>query len=66
MTSRVVITAGFLAILLAGVFIEVLARRGRAGLVSSHDVLRWLHRRRFGRVGSFVMWFWLGWHFLAR
>ncbi|MEU8260780.1 DUF6186 family protein [Micromonospora sp. NPDC048999] len=67
MTARAVITAGFLAILLVMLVVDVAGRRGvgpaRAPL---GEALTAAIRTTAGRALVLGVWLWLGWHFLAR
>jgi hypothetical protein len=64
--TRVITIVGFVVILMAGVGLEVLARRPDARVASVGGVLTHVMRQRTGRVLVFVLWFWFGWHFIAR
>ena len=55
----------FLHLLLAGVLLEVVARRPESRVASVGGVLGQAMRQRTGRVLVFVLWFWFGWHFIA-
>jgi Family of unknown function (DUF6186) len=66
MTSRGVTIAGYLLVLAAGLVIQLLGRRSRAGVLPLGDVLTRIMRTRTGRVGILVFWAWLGLHFFAR
>lgn len=57
---------GYLLVLLAGLLLEFLATRTRAGIPALGDVLTRVMRTRTGRVGVLVAWAWLGLHFFAR
>ena len=64
--TRAITIGGFVAIIVAGVALEVMARRPASGVASVGDVLAQVMRQRTGRVLVFVLWFWFGWHFIAR
>ena len=66
MLTRAITIAGFVVIIAAGVALEFLARRPGSKVPSVGDVLSQVMRQRTGRVLVFVMWFWFGWHFIAR
>jgi hypothetical protein len=66
LTSRLVFVIGFCSVLVAGVVVDLLARSGRTALATADDVLGLLQRSRLGRAATFAVWFWLGFHFLAR
>ena len=63
---RIVTIAGFVAIILAAVMLQIVARRPQTRVSSVGDVLTHVMRQRTGRVLVFVLWFWFGWHFIAR
>ncbi len=64
--TRVITIAGFVVVVVAGVAIQFIARRRGSKISSVGDVLSQVMRQRTGRVIVFLMWFWFGWHFLAR
>ena len=64
--TRAVTIGGFVAVILAGVVLEVVAKRPASRVASVGDVLGQVMRQRTGRVLVFVLWFWFGWHFIAR
>ena len=64
--TRTVTIAGFVLVILAGVVLEVVARRPESRMASVGGVLGQVMRQRTGRVLVFVLWFWFGWHFIAR
>jgi hypothetical protein len=66
MNSHNVTVAGYVLVLLAGVFAQVLATRTRVPIPSLGEVLTRIMRTRTGRVGVLVAWAWLGLHFFAR
>jgi hypothetical protein len=66
MTPRAAIIAGFAAILLLAVAIDLFARRRGSGLQPLPTTVAAVLRSRGGRVVAFGAWLWLGWHFLAR
>jgi Family of unknown function (DUF6186) len=64
--TRVVTIAGFVAVFVAGVVVQLVARRPGSRIAAVGDVLGQVMRQRTGRVIVFLMWFWFGWHFIAR
>jgi Family of unknown function (DUF6186) len=66
MTSHDITVAGYLAVLLAGVILQVAATRTKAPVPSLGDVLTRIMRTRTGRVGVLVAWAWLGLHFFSQ
>ncbi len=66
MSSRDATIIGYLAVLAAGITLQVAAVRRPGRLPSLGRVLTHVMRTRTGRVGVFVAWSWLGLHFFAR
>ena len=66
MTSHTLTAAGFAAILTVMVVLELAARTGRVGIPTVDQAFGAVMRRPVGRVVVFSLWFWFGWHFLAR
>lgn len=66
MTSEHVIAAGFALFFAAGACLELLARRGRARVPTLDAVFATVKRSSVARIVTFVVWLWIGWHFLAR
>jgi hypothetical protein len=64
--TRVVTIGGFVAVILAAVGLQLLARRPASRVAPVGDVIGHVMRQRTGRVLVFVLWFWFGWHFIAR
>jgi len=65
MSSHDLTVFGYLLFLLAGVVLELLARRTKLRIPSLEAVLARAMRTRTGRVGVLVAWAWLGLHFFA-
>ena len=66
MSSHDVTVGGYLAVVAAGVILEVVATWTRAQVPSLGDVLTRIMRTRTGRVGVLVAWAWLGLHFFSQ
>ena len=66
MSSHDITIAGYLAVLLAAVALQVLAVRTQGPIPPLGDLLTRIMRSRTGRVGVLVAWAWLGLHFFAR
>jgi Family of unknown function (DUF6186) len=64
--SRDITIAGYLAVLVAGLALQVAALRRPQRLPSLGRVITHVMRTRTGRVGVFVAWAWIGLHFFAR
>jgi hypothetical protein len=55
---------GFVLLMLAGLVVEVSARR--QSRLTAGDLLAAATATRTGRLIMAVLWLWVGWHFLAR
>jgi hypothetical protein len=66
LNSHEVTVAGYLAVLLGFVALQVAATRTRAPVPSLGAILTRIMRTRTGRVGLLVAWAWLGLHFFAQ
>ncbi len=66
MSSHAITIAGYLAVLAAGIALEVLAFRKPGHVPPLGQVLTWIMRSRTGRIGMLVAWGWIGLHFFAR
>lgn len=66
MNSHDVTVAGFVAVLLGGVLLQLLATRTRAPIPPLGEVISRVMRTRTGRVGVLVAWAWIGLHFFAK
>lgn len=66
MTSRGVTIVGFAAVLVLAAAAEILARARRIDLPHFGATVGHVMRRPGGRAAVLGIWFWLGWHFLAR
>ena len=66
MNSHDVTVLGYLAILLAGIILQLLATRTRAPIPPLGKVFAWAMSTRTRRVGLLVAWAWVGLHFFAR
>ncbi|MPZ80934.1 MAG: hypothetical protein GEV28_11255 [Actinophytocola sp.] len=56
--------AGFVVLVLAGLAVELTARR--AARPTAGELVTVLVATRTGRIAVVVLWAWVGWHFLAR
>lgn len=66
MTARLLIAVGFALVFAVAVVVDIRARRPESAVRPFGDVLAVALRTRTGRIVVFVIWLWLGWHFLAR
>jgi Family of unknown function (DUF6186) len=66
MNSHDLTVLGYLAILLAGIVLQLLATRTRSPIPPPGTVIAWAMGTRTRRVGILVAWAWVGLHFFAR
>jgi Family of unknown function (DUF6186) len=66
MNSHDITVSGYVAVVVAGVILEVVATRTKAPVPSLGDVLTRIMRTRTGRVGVLIAWAWLGLHFFSQ
>ncbi len=66
MNTHELTIAGYLAVLVGVVLLQVLATRTRAPVPALGEMLTRAMRTRTGRVGVLVAWAWVGLHFFAR
>jgi hypothetical protein len=64
--TRAITIGGFVALISSAIALEMVARRPGSRVPSLGAMLSQVMRQRTGRVMVFIMWFWFGWHFLAR
>jgi len=65
-TTHAITVAGFAAIAIALITLELVARRPASRVPTAGQVLGFLMQTRATRVLILVTWGWLGWHFFAR
>lgn len=63
--TRAVTIAGYLAVVVAAVAIDVAARRGVGRLEPLGDTIAAAMGDRTIRIAVVATWWWIGWHFLA-
>ncbi len=66
MSSHWAAVLGFAILAVTVLAIDRLARRPQSQLAGFGTVMSRLMATRSGRIGVLVVWWWLGWHFLAR
>jgi hypothetical protein len=66
MSSRAFTEVVFLAFVVAGVVLQLLAMRPGSAIPTLGQVITRAMRTRSGRVGIIAGWVWLGLHFFAR
>jgi hypothetical protein len=65
-SSRAVTIAGYLVLAAALIVLDVIGRRPGTRVPTLAQLCGYVMRDRWGRLGVLLLWFWLGWHFLAR
>ncbi|MGH3814796.1 MAG: DUF6186 family protein [Pseudonocardiaceae bacterium] len=66
MTGRELTIAAYVLITAAIVVLEVLERRRDSTVPTFSDVVSTVAGTLPGRIALIALWWWLGWHFLAR
>ena len=66
MTSRMITITGFAVLILIGIGLQAWAATWAPRLPTVGTVLGVINRRPLGRAILLFVWFWFGWHFLAR
>lgn len=66
MTLRALTAGGFVVLAAALVTLDLLGRRSVLPVPTVGDVFSRLMSRPAGRVGVWLGWWWLGWHFFVR
>ena len=66
MSPRVITAIGYAVIGVAALIVEIVARRPGSRVPTLSELLRYVMRERWGRVGMLLLWWWLGFHFLSR
>jgi len=65
MSTHAITIVGYFVIVLTGMILEIVARRGTNTIPTLDTVVRWVLRTRSGRIGLFAAWAWMGLHFLG-
>jgi len=65
-STRAVTIAGFVAVVIAMIVLEILGRRPGSRIPTVGEWLGYLMRPRIGRALILLGWWWLGWHYFAR
>jgi hypothetical protein len=65
-TSRTLTIAGYLLLTAAAVALDAYGRHPRTRVPSLAHLCGFVMRDKWGRIGLLLLWWWLGWHFLAR
>jgi hypothetical protein len=66
MSSRAITITGYVLIGVAGLAVELMARRRGSRVPTLSQLLGFVMRERWGRLGILFVWWWLGFHFLSR
>lgn len=63
--TRAITIAGYIAVIVAAVLIDVTARRSAGQVETLGDTIAAAMGERTVRVAVIATWWWIGWHFLA-
>ena len=63
--TRAITIAGYVAVVVAALAIDVTARRGSRQLETLGDTIAAAMGDRTVRIAVVATWWWIGWHFLA-
>ena len=63
--TRAITIAGYVAVIVAAITIDVTARRGVGQLETLGDTIAAAMGDRTVRIAVVATWWWIGWHFLA-
>jgi hypothetical protein len=63
---RAAVITGYLAVIVAAVVLDVVARRPGSRLATFGDLVSRISARRAGRAAMMLGWWWLGWHYFVR
>lgn len=63
--TTALIVAGYLGFVALGISFAAIGRLRPNLLVPLSELLRFIMRHRITRIALFVVWWWLGWHFLV-
>lgn len=66
MTGREITIAAYVLIVVAVAALELASRREWASVLTFGDAMTKVARSPFGRAVLLALWWWVGWHFLAR
>jgi len=63
--TRAITIAGYIAVIVAAILIDVTARRSAGRIETLGDTIAAAMGERTVRVAVIATWWWIGWHFLA-
>ncbi|GAA2016658.1 hypothetical protein GCM10009839_10390 [Catenulispora yoronensis] len=66
MSSRVITILGYVVVGLACLTVEAFARRPGSRIPTFSQLIGFVMREKWGRLGILFVWWWLGFHFLSR
>jgi hypothetical protein len=65
MTSDILIVSGYLLFVVAGIVLAAIGRLRPKTLAPLGEMLSFVMGHRITRIALFMVWWWLGWHFLV-
>jgi hypothetical protein len=65
MSSEIWILAGYLGFVALGIALAAIGRLRPNALAPASEMLRYIMSHRITRIALFMVWWWLGWHFLV-
>lgn len=66
MTDRTVTIAVYVLVLVTVAVLDLASRRGWLNILTFSEAVATVARFPLGRIALLLLWWWLGWHFLAR
>jgi len=65
MTPDLIIVSGYLGFVVVGIALAAIGRLRPGVLAPLGEMLRFVMGHRITRIALFMVWWWLGWHFLV-
>jgi hypothetical protein len=63
--SNFLIVSGYLGFVVLGIAMAAIGRLRPEKLAPLRELLKYVMRHRITRIALFMVWWWLGWHFLV-
>ncbi|MEY4961935.1 MAG: hypothetical protein RLZZ249_632 [Actinomycetota bacterium] len=63
--SNFLIVSGYLGFVVLGIAMAAIGRLRPEKLAPLGELLKYVMRHRITRIALFMVWWWLGWHFLV-